>query len=284
MAEVDKVLRNSGAKLTVTFYIDGTATDADGAVTVTVTDAAGNALATGATATSETATGEYSWVLSPQADLKKLTLDWTGDFSTVTMSVRTYAEVIGQHLFSINEARTFRKDKLADDTKYLTEDIIDIREEITDFFEKYCYVSFVPKYGQVTLDGDNNEVIYLKKAKVSSLLSVTEDDVSLTLSDINVWEDGRLKKESGTWNSGDRNIVVEFEHGYDRPPGMIVRAALVLLQSFMLGSDVVDRKITLTDDTGVYRLSFPDQQRERPTGIPFVDATLNEFVENWGVA
>ena len=39
MSEIDKVLRNSGAKLTVTFYIDGVAADADGDVTVTVTDA-----------------------------------------------------------------------------------------------------------------------------------------------------------------------------------------------------------------------------------------------------
>ena len=56
-----RVVQNSSAQLSVTFYGDETPLDADGqTVTVTVTGASGTAYATNA-ATTRTATGVYRW-------------------------------------------------------------------------------------------------------------------------------------------------------------------------------------------------------------------------------
>lgn len=285
MATTDKILRNTSAELQTTFYVDGVATDADGDVTLIVTKPDATELFNGTADDATALDGQYEWNLTPQTDLTLLTLAWTGLFSTVSQTVTTYAEVIGQHLFSINEVRGFRQGKLSDDVKYPNDDVVDVREEITQFLEQYCRVSFIPRYRREVLDGNGKSVMYLDRREVTAIQTVTEDGVSLVVgTDIVFSNEGRLVRKNAVWSTLDpQNIVIEYEHGYVTPPGPITRAALVLLDSYLVGSDLSDRKVSQTDDAGTIRLSFPDALRDRPTGIPYVDARLNEYANMWGV-
>ena len=158
-----------------------------------------------------------------------------------------------------------------------------MREEVTQQFEFHCSVSFVPRYGEATLDGNGGADLWLPYARTSTLHSVTIDGTSVPTSSFVLYPSGRLHYKSGTFSAGEQNVVVTFEHGWLTPPGEVVRAALVYVQSLLIGTDIMDRSVSHTDETGTYRLSYPDMKRERPTGIPYVDAILHKYTEPWGV-
>ena len=86
------LLRNSAETLSVTFYSGETATDADGSVTVEITDEAGATVVASGTASTSSASGVYTYSLAGQTDLKALTITWSGIWGSSTMSFVTAAE------------------------------------------------------------------------------------------------------------------------------------------------------------------------------------------------
>lgn len=285
MAAVDQVLRNVGAELSNTFYVNGSPQDADGAVTVVVTDAAGTEIANTTASDATAADGKYEWTMPPQANLTRLTLNWTGTFSGVSVTATTYAEIVGAFLFTTAEARAFQNGKLSDTNKYTDAAILDVREEIAQLFENYCKVSFIPRYGREILDGNGKPALYLQRREVTAVQSLTEDGTTLTEgTDFYTYSTGRLLRYNAVWSQlTPQNVVINYEHGFDQPPGPIARCALLLATDHLVGSDLMDRAVSQTDDAGTIRLSFADDARNRPTGIPYVDARLNEYVNLWGV-
>ena len=173
MAATDKILRNSAGRLEVFFYEDGVLVDEDSnTVTVTVTDALGNVLVTN-DSTTRVGVGHYRWVLPAQDDLNEFTIKWSGTFQGIDQTVTTYADVVGQHLYTVQGARAFGKSNhLEDDVKYPAEEIIETREEITEMFEKFCRVSFVPKFGKTTQDGDGTDTLYLPHTRTTLYMTI----------------------------------------------------------------------------------------------------------------
>jgi hypothetical protein len=262
-----------------------------GVVTVTITRENGTVIATDAS-TADNSDGTYNYILTvadnPQMDL--LTLDWK--ITSTGEVVTTYEEIIGKYLFSLEQARAFRDDKLATgDTlgdRVSDEDILEARDEITEFFENTTGVSFIPRYRREIHDGQGKSTIYLDRREIRTVQKLTEDGIILTEgtnNDFVVYPSGRLYREGAVWSDdGRRNVVVDYDHGFRTPPFPIRRAAMIILHSLVVGSDLHDRKIFQQDESGIFRLSFPDATNRRPTGIPYVDARLNEYMGPWGIA
>jgi len=86
---------------------------------------------------------------------------------------------------------------------------------------KYCGWHVMPSLAGdvVTVDGSNDPVLPLPTLKLTTLTSVVEDGVTLSVSDL-VWSTGRtLRKRSGaswTWKYG--SIVVTMTHGFTTVP------------------------------------------------------------------
>lgn len=277
MSAVDQVLRNVQGRLKMTFFVDGVPTDPDGdEAFVDVWLADGEDFDVAAATTRED-TGTYMYELAPRATLMRFDLRWSGVFDGVTQSIDSQAEVVGGFLFTVAELRTF-KGALQSTATYPTSAILDIREEITQFFAEECRVAFAPRYGRAVVDGRGGTELYLPSRKVTRVLSAKASGTAMDHASMVAYDDGLLYSPSG-FPEGRRNIAVEYEHGYAQPPGRLARAAKVYASTMLVGTDVKERAITHTDETGTYRLSYPDAFRQRPTGIPVVDAALVAYTE-----
>ena len=279
-----RLLRGAAATLSVTVRDqDGGATDSVGTVTCRVQKADGtDVLAAGSSTTNPTGTGTYarSLTAAQTATLETLLVTWTdgGDSSTTL----TTAEVVGGYYFSVAEARAadsslFRPEK-ADDTRML-----DLRRQVEDEFERICNVAFVPRYRRVRVDGTGTACLVVPDTMIRTVRSVREY-VTATAYDtytaaeiaaIPTSRTGELVRTDGdVWAYGYQNIVIEYEHGFDRPPEPIRQAALRRVGQ-MLGeakSAIPANTISFTPDNGVtYRMSTPNYTR---TGDVMIDAVL----------
>lgn len=272
------ILTNTQGTLDVVFD----AGYADGAVTVTVTNAAGGQVTTGAATKDNTTPGRYTFALAPQTAVASLTATWAGAWGGVAQSVEIYAEIVATQLFTIQQLRDFDDQKLAA-TVYTDEQLAEKRDEIHDFFERVCNVSFVRRYARDVLKGEWRRDIYLMRRRPQKILSVTVDDLALSSDDVallTTYDSGKLERPT-LWPYRPvqpRNIVVEYEYGWQQPPAKIVEAAKVLARYEIVARDVGDRTISVNTELGQVRLSVPGQNY--PTGIPVVDAALAQYDES----
>lgn len=273
----EHVLKNTQATLEMVF----SAGYADGAVTVTVKNAAGATVVSGAATKDLTTPGRYTYALAPQADVASLTATWSGAWGGVTQSIAADVEVVGGLLFTIAELRDFDDAKLASTTEYTAALIAEKRAEITDFFDRVCGVSFIPRYSRDVFEGDGSDSLELLHMRVTKILAVSVNGTALSAGDIaalDVYESGKLVRSVGWWprsSSPRRNIVVEYEHGWAVPPATIAKAAKILARYELISSDIGDRTISIATELGHVRLSVPGEKY--PTGIPVVDAALCQY-------
>ena len=282
-----EILKNTQAQLSVVF----SGGDADSGVTVTIVDADGNPVVTGAPATHSgvAGSGAYVYSLAPQAAMTWLTVTWTGTFGGVVQSITTGAgqadgtpaevQVAGDHLFTISELRNFADRVLFDPAKYPDQTLIDARSRTTQMFEQFCGVAFVPRYGRVTLDGAFSRSLWLPRVKVTKLRSVSLNGVALSQADLNqiaVYSYGRLDRLA-LWPPDvvGQNVVVGYEHGYSAPPQDIARVGMMLTRYDFTTNQLADRFISMSNELGVIRQAIPNE--ECPTGIPVIDATLRRY-------
>jgi hypothetical protein len=254
-----------------------TAGDASGAVTYAVTDADGISVASGS-ATNETEPGRYTFVFAPQTAVKTLTIAWTGTWGGVAQTISTYAEVVGNHLFTLAEARAFDKAVLASTTTYPDAAIREARAGITDFFQQVTGVSFIPRYGRAVLDDPRSTDLWLPVLQLRTLLAGSLAGTALTageIADIEVYEYGKLWRTAGWPGSTRRDVIVSYEHGYQTVPWDIHQAALTYLRYILVSSDISDRTISWSSELGTFRQAVAG--RNYPTGLPSVDAALGRY-------
>lgn len=278
---MDQILRNTGAQLEVTFYADETATAADGAVTVTVTTAAGTVIATGA-ATTSPSTGRYRYILDPQTDLDRLTLTWTGTFSGVVQSLTTQAEVVGGFYVALAEIR--EQPGLDNITRYTTAEMAKARRWFEEKFELYTGVAWVPRYRRERLNGNGRTSLMLPDYDIRTIRSVRAYSNASTfteytaaeLADITFAESGIVTRATlGSWTSGVNNLIVEYECGRDAPvPSDVREAALVAIRDKLLSDQIGSRQYSVVTELGNVRFVLAGEGR--PFGIPFVDQVANE--------
>ena len=146
------LIRNSAETLSVTFYSGETATDADGSVTVGITDEAGaTVVASGATTTSS-GSGVYTYSLAAQSDLKALTATWSGTWGSA-MSFVTLHEVVGGFYTTPAEVRAM--DSISGESgTFSAADVVESIAYATAIIDDYTGTSWVQRYQRDVLNGD----------------------------------------------------------------------------------------------------------------------------------
>lgn len=270
-----QVLRDTGTNLTVTFYADAVAVDADGVVTVTITKTDGTALATDA-ATTHGSTGQYSFALADQADLDYLTVVWTGVFGGLTQTQTDYVEIVGAYYFTLAELKA-QPNMGAKTAAQLST----ARRWFETTFESFTGSSWIPRYKRIRADGTGSNVLVLpdtpirslRKVRVYSNTTTYTDYTADELADIDLNYGIATRRTLGVWARGTTNTVVDYEYGHDYPPEDIKQAGLVAARVFLMGDNVGDRVYSIQTDVGIAFQSTPG--KNRPFGIPFADEVAN---------
>lgn len=279
----EQVLRGSAATITATFRDqDGDAAEPAGTVTVGIVDETGATVVAAGTATTSAATGVRSYTLTPAATatLRVLVATWTDG----TQSTTTRTEVVGGYYASV---RTIRESDpvLEDSRKYPAAAIVAARRTVEAEFEDYCGVAFVPRYRRVRLNGSGREELVLPDTELRSVRSVREYDTDNNFETYTAGELAAIpenpaglavRTDGEIFERGDRNVVVEYEHGYDRPPQDILEAFFLRVRDVLNRSNrgVPDRATTFTSDVGGTYSLLVAGRGGSITGIPDVDVAL----------
>jgi hypothetical protein len=272
-----RVLVTTQVTLTHVFFVDETPTDAAGSVTVDLKRLDGTVVDTD-TAVHPGPPGQYTYLLPAQADLDSLTLDWSGTVGGAPVIVRDYVEIVGGFLFSIGDARTQLN---LDANTYDTALLAAKRTEIEQEFEAICRQAFVPRFHREVVSGRDNAQLPTAWPLLRAVRAVSVNGVALAgtdLTGLGFSDHGVIKRPGGAlWPDGLRNIIPEYEHGWDYPPGEVSSAGILRLRARLsqTSSAIPDRAISFTvAEGGVYRLSTPSRQR---TGQPDVDGVLERY-------
>lgn len=291
VSEIAPLRQTNSADISASFYSGDTLAD-PGTVTVTLTKDDGTALLTDASTSGTGAAARTRALTATETiSLDLLTAVWSGTVSGTAVSITSKYEVVGDHLFSIAEARAFDRAQLASSGTYSDAAITAARQRITAWFESILGVSCFPRYRKVTLDGDGLDTLLLPDGRVTTIRSaairasggttwtaLTADE----LADLFVDPDtGELIRETlGVWTSGRRNVRIAYEHGHEQVPETLKYAALKVLTNQIVPSNLSDRAIQEAGQFGTIQLATPNPNvKARWFGLPIVDSALAEFCE-----
>lgn len=274
-----RIAQTATETLTHVFYVDGQPTDATGTVTVAVTRAVdGSAVASGNASHTAGQTGVYTYTLPAQANLDLLAVAWTGTVGGGPVTAIDYAEVVAGFFFPISDM--WAPPYTLDPNKYSAATLAEKRTEVEDECERICGWSFVPRFAYEHLVGSGNPYLHTSHYQLRRLRAVTVNGTAWSTTDVTgvlPRVHGVLYRPGGViWPAG-ADILAEYEHGFDLPPGEIVYNAKRRLRSVLTGpsSGIPDRASSFTTDAGnTYRLTLPD---EDSTGIPDVDAAYRRW-------
>lgn len=244
---IQQVLRNSGALLSQSFYSDETLSSADGVVSVTVTNAAGDEVSAGpATLVS---TGRYGYALDPVEEVDQLAVGWSGTFDGVIQSVTSQVDIVSGHYFALRELRELPG--LTDPGRFPSSKLAEKRAEAEGEIERVVTAAFVERFGTLTRQATGGHRLRLR-SYTRRLLSGSMAGVAFTPEEIGamtVDEDGNVEWRSG-WFDGA--VVLRFVHCLTTaPPPEIRDMALELARMRILGwrSSLPDQTVD-ADDLG----------------------------------
>lgn len=269
-----RVLRTAKATLSRTFYLDEVATDATGAVAVAVTRLDGTAVESG-TATSMGG-GVYEYAFTGRDVLDELVLTWSATVGGDAIVLdQDRIEIVGGFYFGLAEARNIDR-VLTDTTKFPTADLIGHRIATENECERITGQAWVPRFSRETLSGDGSTTLKLGRPLVRVVRSVAVAgfaQIGYEPSDL-----GLLYLSTG-WPRGHNNVIIEYEHGHDRPDPEIVRGAKLRFKSIALEGrsalpDRAERVVTVDQAGGSVVYGQPGVDK---TGIPAVDAIYRAF-------
>jgi hypothetical protein len=230
----ERILRGAPASIEVSWADQyGEPAAAVGAVTVLVEKADGTDVITAGSST--TGTNPYLRALTAvqTATLEQLTATWTDAGNSSTRTTRV--EIADRFYFNRVEARQIDS-TLGDLSKYPGADFRLHRFATEVECERVCGVAFTPRYARAVVDGTDDQDLYLPHAFLRRVRSVREysSDTAYTeysateVARIAVKEDGRIIRTDGAvFAGGDGNVVVEYEHGMDRPPPDLLHASVI---------------------------------------------------------
>lgn len=269
---------------------DGVLSAPTGNVAVVVKDVDETTVGSG-NAAAGTETGVYTYAL-PSAVTGNLgeyqaTVTYTLSGSTVTRVVGI--DVVGDYLFELHELRD-RDRNLRNEQNYPAEALRQAREIATQELETAAMVSFSTRARKVTLSGDGTKELMLPDARVTSVVSVTlydedtgvdddEDILGDELTDIEVRTDAGVlvRTDGAVFPWGSNNVEIEYLHGYETAPAKIREAALILAVESLVASGLPARATSQSTDLGEFRISVANEDLNRPTGIPAVDAAIQKY-------
>jgi hypothetical protein len=269
---VQRVLRYTQAQPEHRFDVGTTPTDADGTVTVDITRGDGSVFATDAATTLVgMGTGTYRYTLAPQTTLELFTLWWKGTFGGVAQRRDSQVEVAGGYYVSLSDIRA--EDSLSSTTLFPNAKLAEARQWFEDKAERFCGVSFVPRYRRDVLDGTGSSKLKLTRGHPRTILSAKFDGVVQTTTDWDLYDTGYIVAAS-TFPIGARNVEVIYEHGFDSPDSDMREAALTAIRARLLGdrSGIPPNISQMSVDGMTQTFRAPT----RPTGIGEVDTVLRD--------
>ena len=273
------LLRNSTETLSVTFYSGETATDADGAVTVGITDEAGATIVASGTATTSSGSGVYTYSLAGQADLKSLTATWSGTWGSA-MTFVTLHEVVGGFYTTPAEVRSM--DSISGESAtFSAADVVEAIAYATAIIDDYTGTSWVQRYHRDVLNGTDTDTINVPEMFPTKVLSASIDRTALSsakIDEIALFDDGSLTRKSNVWtytHPGNK-VIIEYEAGATTAaPPDIAWCARTIARYHLLEqvSRIPDRAISVQSEFGQIQLAQPGMNR--PTPLPDVNTVLN---------
>ena len=246
-------------------------------LTVAITDGAGAArlAPTAAIAITDGIAYEAAAALLPALDLYACT--WTGTVAGAAKEWQTRLELCGGYLFEVADLRAF-DDAFADPVKYPDARIRAKRTAAEQRLEKACHVAFVPRARRLLTVGSGSSAIGLPDNAVRRVVSLAVDGAlmsadELTTLDVREW--GRIGRTDGLTFADGALVSVFYEHGQDFPDEPVAEAAKLLTREYLVKSPLSSRATVEATDVGFFRVSVAG--KERPTGIPEVDAVIADF-------
>lgn len=280
-----RVLVDSDALVLSPTFVDTdgeTATDADDLPSVAVSRSDGSALPAPVVADVDPGDGSYTAELlgSSHTDaLDVLSLVWSGEVAGRAQVYAQAVEIVGEFYCSLFELRS--NPDLSNPAKFPSLALRAARDEFESLAERYCEVAFVPRFAREELRGDGRNRITLRHHRPRVLRSISVGGEVRSVDDF-AFDGCVLDWSGGTFTapiSGATNVVVEYEHGYDHVPEALAQACRVFVETRLLGDrgGIPRLAISVDSEFGNMRLATPGDRR--PTGIPSVDAALNEYAE-----
>ena len=284
-----RILAGVAGDLEIVLTVDGTITDPTVAGTCTVTDEAGDTIASGAASSVGTSSGKlrFSLTAAQNAYPKRLIATWAAfTLGGVSMSMTSRHETVGEVLFTENEARTFDNNALTSTTTYPQATLLRGRDLIQDAFERILGWSMGTRYEREVVDGPGSSELWMDRREMTAVRSVKERTRGTStwtaysaadLADILVYRDGRLLRETlGSFAYGKKNVAIEYEHGRRPIPLDLRRAGLRLLRHQLVKSNLDDRALSQSGEFGTFSLATPGL-RGAWFGIPQVDSVLDQL-------
>lgn len=281
-----RYLAGSLGDLEVTVSRNGTPTDPASAGTVTVTDEDGNILSSGAASIVGGSTGllRYTPTAAAMANVNRLTVTW----ATVVLgadpaiTITSYAEVLGDMLFTEAEARAFDGGAMSVANGYTSDDIRRGHDAVMDEFERILKFPLGRRYYRDVVDGTGRSTMRLPRNAVTTVRQVqkrpsgSQTWTSFTvdeLADVVAASWGLLEREGGgEWEQGRRNYRVSYEAG-KTIEGAARLHALRVLRHQLVPSALPDRALFQTNELGQFRFAVAGDNGHW-FGIPDVDAWL----------
>jgi hypothetical protein len=278
-----RILQGRPATLRASFADqDGNTVTPSGAVSVRVQRADGTDVVAAGTATGSEGNERTVALTGAQtAQLDFLTATWTDAGNSTTTT--TLVEVVGGYWFTIAEAR--QQPGLDDTGKVPDALIVDRRAFVENEAEWITDVAWVPRYRRVALDGDGSNRLILPNGRVRtvrSLRTYTTPSIYTAFSSTQLtalaYSDAVVFRTDGlAFPDGLGNVVVEYEHGNDRPPVDLKDAALLRLRA-LINADrsgiPLRAKTWQAAEGGTFALDQPDAYK---TGIGEVDAVYTRY-------
>lgn len=253
-----------------------TPTDCDTAPECTVSDVAGDTLATPAVAAVDGHPGCYTATLTGNAHtaaLGRLTLTWDGAVDGNGVSLVSYVDVVGAHYATIPELRAMQGCRESDGVS--TADLMAKRDEFAGIIEQARGVSYVPQAATFSIDGGCD--VMVPHLACTGLVSVTENGIDVT-SQCTILSYGALTRLAPFVPPAveDRtNVTVVYTHGYDTPPPAAREACREYVRSAIVRARSGQRDvIAQTADGMTLRYSTPDWSAGRFTGFVEVDRLI----------
>jgi hypothetical protein len=293
-----RILRGVAATLAAQFVdYEGEPAEGTEPVTLDVSKADGTAVVTAASATDDAATGVYTYQLAAanNTTLELLTAVWKDNG---TERLRTLIEVVGGFYFSIVDLESFDSSlPNLDATAASTAKARRVRAEVERECELITGKAFVPRYHRLYVDGNGRDRLLLpgvlrprtvRSVRVYTTATDYTAFTSAELAAVVCEEHGEIVRTDGAvWPVGTQNLVIEVEHGYDRPPEDLRHAAMTRFRSLYNAeaTGIPDRATSFTiSDVGVFSLATPGRAGFE-TGIPEVDAVYGRYtVKRIGLA
>jgi hypothetical protein len=161
-----------------------------------------------------------------------LTAVWTATDDDTTWT--THHEIVGGFFFRVDEARS-ADEVLADTNRWTNAELRSVRDEVEREIEsrQCCNRAFVPRYRRTRVWSRGGYDLIVPDADVRvvrSLRSYTDATTYTAytadeLEQITASPSGVLTRTDGlTFPCGE--VVVEYEHGWNRPPSDLLRAVL----------------------------------------------------------